>query len=59
LILMSRLAQIHRGRATVEEHPGGGAAFRVFPTMSVEAGAYVPPVDAGARPTLEDGAIAT
>jgi signal transduction histidine kinase len=58
LILMSRLAQIHRGRATVEDRPGGGAAFRVFlPAVSdaIEA------PDAGSdevRPNLKDGAIA-
>jgi K+-sensing histidine kinase KdpD len=53
LILMSRLAQIHRGRATVEDRPDGGAAFRVFlPTAAEDAPGE------GARPTLEDGAIA-
>ncbi|MGZ4108923.1 MAG: ATP-binding protein [Actinomycetota bacterium] len=56
LILMSRLAQIHRGRATVEERPDGGAAFRVFLPAVAET-AEDPPA-AGARPTLEDGAIA-
>jgi signal transduction histidine kinase len=54
LILMSRLAQIHRGRAAVEDLPAGGAAFRIFlPNVSEAAD------EAGAdRPTLEDGAIA-
>lgn len=30
LFLLSRLAEIHGGRAWVEERPGGGASFRVF-----------------------------
>ncbi len=30
LSLLSRLADIHGGRAWVEERPGGGASFRVF-----------------------------
>jgi K+-sensing histidine kinase KdpD len=30
LTLLARLAEIHGGRAWVEEHPGGGASFRVF-----------------------------
>ena len=30
LSLLSKLAEIHGGRAWVEEHPGGGASFRVF-----------------------------
>jgi hypothetical protein len=30
LSLLSRLAEIHGGRAWVEERPGGGASFRVF-----------------------------
>jgi signal transduction histidine kinase len=30
LYLVSRFAAIHRGRAWVEERPGGGASFRVF-----------------------------
>jgi K+-sensing histidine kinase KdpD len=59
LILMSRLAQIHRGRATVEERPGGGAAFRVFLPAGTEAPADGAPSSiAGDRTTLEDGAIA-
>jgi K+-sensing histidine kinase KdpD len=60
LIVMSRLAQIHRGRAGVEDLPGGGAAFRVYlPTVAEDA-----PPDATAtgadttRPTMQDGAIA-
>ncbi len=60
LILMSRLAQIHRGRATVEDLPGGGASFRVFLPAVEEAGeaeASAAPIG-GAQSTLEDGAIA-
>jgi K+-sensing histidine kinase KdpD len=30
LTLLAKLAEIHGGRAWVEEHPGGGASFRVF-----------------------------
>ena len=30
LTLLSRLAELHGGRAWVEERPGGGASFRVF-----------------------------
>jgi signal transduction histidine kinase len=30
LTLLTRLAEIHGGRAWVEERPGGGASFRVF-----------------------------
>jgi signal transduction histidine kinase len=30
LALLSRLAELHGGRAWVEERPGGGASFRVF-----------------------------
>jgi K+-sensing histidine kinase KdpD len=30
LSLVSRFAQLHRGRAWVEERPGGGASFHVF-----------------------------
>jgi K+-sensing histidine kinase KdpD len=58
LILMSRLAQIHRGRATVEERPGGGAAFRVFLPAAVAESEDAPAADVEARTTIEDGAIA-
>ena len=38
LALLSRLAELHGGRAWVEERPGGGASFRVFlPTAAAEA----------------------
>jgi signal transduction histidine kinase len=30
LSLVVRLAELHGGRAWVEERPGGGASFRVF-----------------------------
>jgi signal transduction histidine kinase len=37
LALLSRLAELHGGRAWVEERPGGGASFRVFlPNASQE-----------------------
>ncbi len=37
LTFLSRLAEIHGGRAWVEERPGGGASFRVFlPDAPVE-----------------------
>jgi hypothetical protein len=58
---MSRLAQIHRGRASVEDLPRGGAAFKVFmPAVSGadEADAPTEPAEGGTRSTLEDGAIA-
>ena len=55
LILMSRLAQIHRGRATVEDRPGGGAAFRIFvPAVPADDDG----TSGGDRSALEDGAIA-
>ena len=38
LALLSRLAELHGGRAWVEERPGGGASFRVFlPSGAAEA----------------------
>lgn len=36
LTLVSRFAQLHGGRAWVEERPGGGASFRVFLPSSYE-----------------------
>jgi K+-sensing histidine kinase KdpD len=54
LCLLSRLAELHGGRAWVEERPGGGSSFRVFlpdvkeqsddlaPTADREAFALVP-----------------
>jgi len=37
LSLLSKLAEIHGGRAWVEERPGGGASFRVFLPDASEA----------------------
>jgi signal transduction histidine kinase len=36
LVLLSRLAELHGGRAWVEERPGGGASFRVFLPNAVQ-----------------------
>jgi signal transduction histidine kinase len=36
LALLSRLAELHGGRAWVEERPGGGASFRVFLPNAVQ-----------------------
>jgi signal transduction histidine kinase len=58
LILMSRVAQIHRGRASVEDLPQGGAAFRVFLPAVADTEPGAPQTEAGARPRVEDGAIA-
>jgi signal transduction histidine kinase len=38
LSLLARLAEIHGGRAWVEERPGGGASFRVFLPSPQQAG---------------------
>lgn len=41
LALLSRLAELHGGRAWVEERPGGGASFRVFlPSGAAEAASF-------------------
>jgi hypothetical protein len=58
VILMSRLAQLHRGRASVEHLPGGGGAFKVFLPAVAETDAGAPPAGGGNPSTLEDGAIA-
>jgi K+-sensing histidine kinase KdpD len=59
VILMSRLAQIHRGRAGVEDLPGGGASFRVFlPTVAEDTSSEASRASGAQTPTLEDGAIA-
>ncbi len=36
LSLVSRFAQLHDGKAWVEERPGGGASFRVFLPAATE-----------------------
>src|SRR5262245_24715977 len=49
LALLSRLAELHGGRAWVEERPGGGASFRVFlPSGSATGGPTEP------RPAASD-----
>lgn len=46
LSLVSRFAELHGGRAWVEDRPGGGASFRVFlPHPKVEHDAPVAPAD--------------
>jgi hypothetical protein len=46
LSLVSRFAELHGGRAWVEDRPGGGASFRVFlPHPKVEHDASVAPAD--------------
>src|SRR5207237_1888680 len=40
LSLVARFAELHGGRAWVEDRPGGGASFRVFlPTVSSQEAA--------------------
>ena len=46
LALLQRLAEVHAGRAWVEEREGGGASFRVF----------LPDVTAGATQTAGQAA---
>jgi len=46
LALLSRLAELHGGRAWVEERPGGGASFRVFLPSGAVPGAPVEPSSA-------------
>ena len=50
LSLVSRYAQVHDGRAWVEERDGGGASFRVYlPDTDLEtAGVSAPPIPLGA-----------
>jgi two-component system sensor histidine kinase MtrB len=43
LTLVARFAELHGGRAWVEERPGGGASFRVFLPDSAEGRAVAPP----------------
>lgn len=47
LTLLTRLAEIHGGRAWVEERPGGGASFRVFlpTTQETRPGSHEDPPD--------------
>lgn len=52
LSLLARLAEIHGGRAWVEERPGGGASFRVFLAES-DAGGDRP--EAAPSPAEGDG----
>lgn len=53
LALVARFAQLHGGRAWVDDHPGGGASFRVFLPSEVRRpererpGAAEPPAAAG------------
>jgi K+-sensing histidine kinase KdpD len=46
LALLSRLAELHGGRAWVEERAGGGASFRVFLPSGAVPGAPVEPSSA-------------
>lgn len=53
--LVSRLAELHGGRAWVEERPGGGASFRVFlPSGSATNGSTESTPDAFAADDVED-----
>lgn len=58
LSLLSRLADIHGGRAWVEERPGGGASFRVFLPDVTEETTGTPEEDRGdAVEVLDDPAL--
>ncbi|HEY7280769.1 MAG TPA: ATP-binding protein [Actinomycetota bacterium] len=52
LSLVARFAELHGGRAWVEDRPGGGATFVVFlpATMTSGTGAATSTTDAGQRP---------
>ncbi len=55
LALLSRLAELHGGKAWVEERPGGGASFRVFlPNASQEPHAGTPDASATAHDLDDD-----
>jgi hypothetical protein len=54
-----RLAQMHRGRATVEDLPRGGASSRVLlPEVAEAGGGALGEARSGGVSTFEDGAIA-
>jgi PAS domain S-box-containing protein len=54
LALVARFAELHGGRAWVEERPGGGSSFRVLlPDRPATAAATIPP------PERHDGVIST
>jgi K+-sensing histidine kinase KdpD len=53
LSLLSRLADIHDGRAWVEERPGGGASFRVFLAATAQEPREVPQEERAAAPAAE------
>jgi signal transduction histidine kinase len=50
LALVARFAELHGGRAWVEDRPGGGASFRVFLPATVVAGAKPEAEAAGVGP---------
>jgi signal transduction histidine kinase len=57
LSLVARFAELHGGRAWVEDRPGGGASFRVFlPAVSSPNGAH--PRTEGPAPAPPDRAAA-
>jgi signal transduction histidine kinase len=52
LLLVSKFAEMHGGRAWVEERPGGGASFRVSLPTADEEGHDKPPQAVPERPRL-------
>jgi signal transduction histidine kinase len=58
LSMLSRLADIHGGRAWVEERPGGGASFRVFLPDVPDETTGSPQEERGvAAPALQEGGL--
>jgi len=58
LSLVARFAELHGGRAWVDERPGGGAAFRVFLPSPTDVAAQDPGIAEGAlEPDAAAGAV--
>ena len=55
LSLVGRFAQLHGGRAWVEDRPGGGASFKVFLPAGPEGTAAASAEHATAPSTTHDG----
>lgn len=56
LSLVARFAELHGGRAWIEDRPGGGASFRVFlPAVSSPDGEVDPKRDGGDHAPAPDG----
>jgi signal transduction histidine kinase len=52
LIVLQRLAEVHAGRAWIEEREGGGASFRVFLPEMAEVAPGQGAEDAGEPVTI-------